>query len=167
MAPGSIERTLVQMSRPRKQDSPVVQDRRWSRECFCASYQFLCPLPSSDTLIYKEAMSLYSCTSLQRVDGTLRKLQHLLQLSATEERRKTTQKNQLVPTGQSAIKLTDLIQQIETVAPEAIYVHKTLFKQSNYLISSNLSQFCTCLTCSSAPCVKKWSTSQLNSNATI
>ena len=87
------------------------------------------------------------------MDGTLRKLQLLLQLSATEERRKTTQKlkkNQLVPTGQSAIKLTDLIQQIETVAPEVIYVQKTLFKQSNYPISSNLSHFCTCLTRSSA-----------------
>ena len=95
--------------------------------------------------------------SLQRVDGTLRKLQHLLQLSATEERRKTTQKlkkNQLVLTGQSAIKLTKLIQQIETVAPKAIYVQKTLFKQSNYSISSNLSQFCTCLTRSSVMCEK-------------
>ena len=105
------------------------------------------------------------------MDGTLRKLQHLLQLSATEERRKTIQKlkkNQLVPTGQSAIKLTDLIQQIETVAPEVIYVQKTLFKQSNYPISSNLSHFCTCLTRSSALGVcEKLSTSQLNSNATI
>ena len=87
VAPGSIERMSVQMSRPQKQDSPVAQDRCWGRECFCAFYQFLCLLPSSNALIYKEARSLYYCTSLQRVDATLRKRQHLLQLSATEEGR--------------------------------------------------------------------------------
>ncbi len=79
---------------------------------------------------------------------------------------KNWKKNQLVLTGQSAIKLTDLIQQIETVAPEALcsedfiqaiqLPHFIQFESVLYLFDSFKCTLC-----------EKLSTSQLNSNATI
>ncbi|XP_062518565.1 V(D)J recombination-activating protein 1-like [Corticium candelabrum] len=48
---------------------------------------------------------------------------------------KTVKKNRLVPTGQPAIKLTDLIRQIETVAPEAL---NQAIQLSNFIQSESL-----------------------------
>ena len=122
MAPGSIKRTSVQMSRPQKQDSPVAQDRCWSRECFCSSYQFLFLMPSSNALIYRGKEPLFLYLSAQSGCHTQKTATPAPVVSnrRKKEDHPKSEKNQLVPTGQSAIKLTDLIQQIETVAPEAL-----------------------------------------------
>ena len=64
---------------------------------------------------------------------------------------KKVKKNRLVPTGQPAIKLTDLIQQIETVSPEALCsedliqaIQLSNFIQSESLVPVDLFKFPVC-----------------------